>query len=105
MANIGPIPSVRPPLAPTAARAGEGVSQAGAGGDANFGDMLKGALGQADGSQQEAVSAVQDLLAGKSEDLLSAVSAMAKADLSFKMLLGVRNKVIDAYKQTMNMQI
>ena len=105
MANIGPISNVRPPMAPTASRAVEGAGQPSAGGDLNFGEMLKGALGQADGSQQGAVSAVQNLLAGKSDDLLSAVTAMSKADLSFKLLVGVRNKVIDAYKQTMNMQI
>jgi flagellar hook-basal body complex protein FliE len=30
---------------------------------------------------------------------------VAKADLSFKLLMAVRNKVIEAYKQTINMQI
>jgi flagellar hook-basal body complex protein FliE len=30
---------------------------------------------------------------------------MSKADLSFKLLLGVRNKVIEAYKQTLNMPL
>jgi flagellar hook-basal body complex protein FliE len=33
------------------------------------------------------------------------VAAVAKADMSFKLLMGVRNKVIEAYRQTMNMQI
>jgi flagellar hook-basal body complex protein FliE len=88
-----------------APRVSEGSTQAGNVGDLKFGEMLKGALGKADGTQQGAVSAVQNLLAGKSDDLLSAVTAMSKADLSFKLLVGVRNKVIEAYKQTMNMQI
>ena len=106
MANIGPIGNVRPPMSTVAPRASEGASPAGGGaGDLKFGEMLKGALGQADGTQQGAVNAVQNLLAGKSDDLLSAVTAMSKADLSFKLLVGVRNKVIEAYKQTMNMQI
>ena len=105
MANIGPIGNVRPPRAPAGARASEGAAAPGGAGDLKFGEMLKGALGQADGTQQGAVNAVQNLLAGKSDDLLSAVTAMSKADLSFKLLVGVRNKVIEAYKQTMNMQI
>jgi flagellar hook-basal body complex protein FliE len=33
------------------------------------------------------------------------VAAVAKADISFKVLVGVRNKLIDAYKQTMSMSM
>ena len=55
--------------------------------------------------QHASTAAVQDLLSGRNEDILPVVSAVAKADLSFKLLVGVRNKVIEAYKQTMNMQV
>ena len=48
---------------------------------------------------------VKDLLAGKNGDITSMVSAVAKADMSFKLLVGVRNKLIEAYKQTMNMPL
>ena len=48
---------------------------------------------------------IRDLLSGKSEDIASIVSAAAKADMSFKLLVGVRNKLIEAYKQTMNMPL
>jgi flagellar hook-basal body complex protein FliE len=44
-------------------------------------------------------------LSGKNEDITSVVSAVAKADMSFKLLVGVRNKLIEAYKQTMNMPL
>jgi len=85
-----------------------GVSAVGqsakAGKGANFADALKGFVEQVDLEQQGAASAVQDMVAGKS-DILPVVAEVAKADLSFKLLVGVRNKVIDAYKQTMNMQI
>jgi flagellar hook-basal body complex protein FliE len=70
-----------------------------------FGDLLRDCLQRVDGDQSGAGNAIEDLLAGKSQGILPAVEAMAQADLSFKLLLGVRNKVIDAYKQTMNMQI
>jgi flagellar hook-basal body complex protein FliE len=66
---------------------------------------LKKYVSQAEDFQQEANTSVQDLLAGKNEDLTSVVSAVSKADMSFKLLVGVRNKLIEAYKQTMNMQI
>jgi flagellar hook-basal body complex protein FliE len=48
---------------------------------------------------------VQDLLTGKSNDITAVVSAAAKADMSFKLLVGVRNKLIEAYKQTMSMPL
>ena len=55
--------------------------------------------------QQVSNTSVMDLLAGKNTDINSIVSAVAKADMSFKLLVGVRNKLIEAYKQTMNMPI
>ncbi len=55
--------------------------------------------------QKASDASIQDLLTGKNNDLTSVVSAVAKADVSFKVLVGVRNKLIEAYKQTMNMQL
>lgn len=55
--------------------------------------------------QQASDASIQDLLTGKSNDITAVVSAVAKADVSFKVLVGVRNKLIEAYKQTMNMQL
>jgi flagellar hook-basal body complex protein FliE len=62
-------------------------------------------LGNVDQMQGQSDMSIQDLLAGRNEDIASVVAAVAKADISFKVLVGVRNKLIDAYKQTMNMQL
>jgi flagellar hook-basal body complex protein FliE len=62
-------------------------------------------LSNVDQMQQSSDMSIQDLLAGKNEDIASVVAAVAKADVSFKVLVGVRNKLIDAYKQTMSMQL
>jgi len=58
-----------------------------------------------DKTQQSSDMSIQDLLTGRNEDIASVVAAVAKADISFKVLVGVRNKLIDAYKQTMSMQL
>ena len=71
----------------------------------SFSKLLETYVGKVNADQTAASSATQDLLTGKSDDVLPVVQAMAKADLSFKLLMGVRNKVIEAYKQTMNMQV
>ncbi len=66
-----------------------------------LGDMVQ----QVDEMQQTSDTSIKDLLAGKNPDITSVVSDVAKADMSFKLLVGVRNKLIEAYKQTMNMQL
>ena len=62
-------------------------------------------LSKVDDLQQSSDMSVKDLLAGKNNDITSVVSAVAKADMSFKLLVGVRNKLIEAYKQTVNMSV
>ncbi|MBM4019178.1 MAG: flagellar hook-basal body complex protein FliE [Planctomycetes bacterium] len=92
------------PILPTAAQAsGPAAKPGGPVGD--FTRAVHDALGAVDHAQQASAISIQDLLAGKSQDILPVVAEVAKADLSFKLLMGVRNKVIEAYKHTMNMQI
>ena len=62
-------------------------------------------ISQIDELQQASDMSIKDLLSGHNADITSVVSAVAKADMSFKLLVGVRNKLIEAYKQTMNMQL
>ena len=77
-------------------------------GQSEFTDAVK-AMGKyisdVDELQQSSDASVKDLLSGKNNDITSVVSAVAKADMSFKLLVGVRNKLIEAYKQTMNMSL
>jgi len=73
-----------------------------------FADTLKimeNYLSKANELQNSSDASIQDLLTGKNEDINSVVAAVAKADMSFKLLVGVRNKLIEAYRQTMSMQI
>lgn len=62
-------------------------------------------VSRVDDLQQASDASIQDLLAGRNNDVTAVVSAVAKADVSFKVLVGVRNKLIEAYKQTMNMPL
>jgi len=62
-------------------------------------------ISQVDQLQQASELSIKDLLAGKTDDISSVVSTVAKADMSFKLLVGVRNKLIEAYKETMNMPL
>ncbi len=66
---------------------------------------ISGYISKVDDLQAASDTSIKDLLAGKNSEITSVVSAMAKADISFKLLVGVRNKLIEAYKQTMNMPL
>jgi flagellar hook-basal body complex protein FliE len=70
-----------------------------------FADAIRDYISKVDDLQQSSDTSIADLLSGKSEDIASVVSAAAKADMSFKLLVGVRNKLIEAYKQTMSMPL
>lgn len=75
---------------------------------ADFNDTVRAVekyISKVDELQQSSDLSIKDLLTGKNEDITSVVSAVAKADMSFKLLVGVRNKLIEAYKQTMNMPL
>ncbi len=75
------------------------------GASGSFGDVLKTALQDANQSQVDADKAVQELMAGKNKDLHGTMLAMEKADVNFRLLTQVRNKVIDAYREVMRMQV
>jgi flagellar hook-basal body complex protein FliE len=95
--------SISPNLRPPAAQ-GEGAN----GMKSGFTDAVKALdkyVSKVDDLQQASDTSVQDLLTGKNNDITAVVSGVAKADVSFKVLVGVRNKLIEAYKQTMNMQL
>jgi len=84
------------------------VQQTGAartGAKADFGRMIKEAVDAVDQDQQHSAASIQQLLSGKQQDVLPVVAAVAKADMSFKLLIGIRNKMIEAYKQTVNMPV
>jgi flagellar hook-basal body complex protein FliE len=103
MSGILPAGSVTGPQA--TGRTASPLAGGGAKSGKGFADAMRDMIDVVDKDQQTSASAIRDLIAGKSDDILPVVEAAAKADMSFKLLMGIRNKVIEAYKQTMQMQI
>ena len=75
------------------------------GGTADFKKALSQGLNNVNDLHKQADTSVMDLLSGKNQDINSVVASVAKADMSFKLLVGVRDKLVEAYKETMNMQV
>ena len=70
---------------------------------AGFGAAIKKAIERIDGLDKEANKSVIDLLQEKTS-INETMIALQKADISMRLFLAIRNKVVDAYKEIMHMQ-
>ncbi|MEK6583590.1 MAG: flagellar hook-basal body complex protein FliE, partial [Nitrospirota bacterium] len=55
--------------------------------------------------QKESDQAVQDLLSGKDQNLHQVMIVVEKANLSFQLMMQVKNKIIGAYEEMMRTQV
>lgn len=70
----------------------------------DFLDTLKKTLEHVQQVQNEADQKVSDLVSGQGEDIHAAMIAVEKADLSFQLIMQVRNKIVQAYQEVSRMQ-
>jgi flagellar hook-basal body complex protein FliE len=70
-----------------------------------FGQILNQVLTSNEQTSTKANQAVEDLAAGRAEDMHSVSLAVAEADLSFRLILQLRNKLTDAYNAVIGMQV
>ena len=82
-----------------------GAGAAPAAGPADFASTLKAALGEVNTQLQQADKLQADFSGGRSDVSLSDVMlATQKASLSFQAAVQVRNKLVSAYQDIMNIQ-
>jgi len=68
------------------------------GGEA-FAKHLKSAIDEVNELQQESDQAMTDIATGQVKDLHQAALAIGKAETSMKLMLEIRNKALNAYKE------
>jgi flagellar hook-basal body complex protein FliE len=71
----------------------------------SFMDTLREQIQEVNALQKDAKEATEDLMAGRREDVEGVMIATQKADTAFRMLLQVRNKVLDAYEEIKQVRI
>ncbi|MEM6392326.1 MAG: flagellar hook-basal body complex protein FliE [Planctomycetota bacterium] len=71
----------------------------------SFKELMMKNIEQVNALQQEADMAIEDLAAGKRDDMDSVLMAKQKADVAFQMLLQVRNKMMDAYDEVKQIRV
>jgi len=69
-----------------------------------FGEVLREAVSEVDNLNLDAGQKVKGLVEGNGVDVHDAMIAVEKADLSFQLMLQMRNKVVQAYQQIAGMQ-
>ena len=74
--------------------------------DGGFAAALKSSLSEVNAMQQKADAAVSALATGDSKvSLHETMIAMEQADVSFRMMMQVRNKIVEAYQEILRMQV
>ena len=74
-------------------------------GTPSFQDFMLDALDHVNSMQQQADLAVEQLMTGGEVNPAEVLTAVQKADLSFRMMLQIRNKLVSAWQEVNNIRI
>lgn len=103
---MGPITGVASGIAPIVDVASTGsTGTTGTTSGPGFLDSLKSAIGNVNDAQKEAGRAVDALMTGNTQDIHRTMVALQQADVSFQLMMQVRNKLVTAYEEIQRMQI
>ncbi|GMQ79595.1 MAG: flagellar hook-basal body complex protein FliE [Thermodesulfobacteriota bacterium] len=67
-----------------------------------FGEVIKGAINRVNGLEIDSNRSIMELLNGK-KDISETMINLQKANVSMRLLLTIRNKAVEAYREIMNM--
>jgi flagellar hook-basal body complex protein FliE len=70
-----------------------------------FKDFMLQSLDQVNTMQLDANSAVQNLMTGGDVNPAEVLTAVQKADLAFRMMLQIRNKLVQAYQEVKDVRV
>ena len=93
--------SLTPPAVPTLG----GQQSATAAGGQPFKNILLEALNQVNTMQTQANEDVEQLVTGGEVNPAEVLTSLQKADISFRMMLQIRNKLVQAYQEVNNIRI
>jgi flagellar hook-basal body complex protein FliE len=75
------------------------------GGSKTFAELLQNSLEEVNLHQNQADRAIKELVAGRTKNVHETLLAIERADSSLKLAMQVRNKVLEAYREIMRMQV
>src|SRR4051812_49331147 len=94
---VSPLSSVVPsiPVTPSAL----------SGGKSPFHSVFQDAVQNVENFRADAENKVNSFLSGETDEVHDVVMSAQRAELSFELFQGVRNKVVQAYQEIMRMQL
>lgn len=92
----GGLPSLPPSLVRDAAKSQHELP---------FADLVKSLVEQTDRQQIAAEQSVTDLVTGEADSVHDVVLTASRADLAFRLMMEIRNRLITSYQEVMRMQI
>jgi flagellar hook-basal body complex protein FliE len=85
---------------------GQGATASGGAGAADFGSVLKASIGEVNNLQQSATALATAFEQGQpGVDITRVMVEAQKASLAFRAMSEVRNRLVNAYQDVMNMPI
>jgi flagellar hook-basal body complex protein FliE len=75
------------------------------GGNPPFADLVRGLVQQTDSQQKMAQDSVQQLITGETDTIHDVVLTASRADLAFRLMMEIRNRLIASYQEVMRMQV
>lgn len=70
-----------------------------------FGDVLSESIMEVNRLQTEAHDSLEKLATGENKDVHNTMIQLEKASISFKLMMEVRNKLLDAYNQVIKTSV
>lgn len=81
------------------------LPSANADGAQSFQDLLLNSLNEVNSLQQDANQAVETLATGGDVNPAEVLSAVQKADIAFRLMMQVRNKLVQAYQDVQQIRV
>ena len=73
--------------------------------EVSFEETMKKFINDVDSAQKFAGEPVEKLITGEIKDIHDVMVAVQKAGTSFELMMEMRNKMIEAYREVMRMQV
>ncbi len=70
-----------------------------------FSDYVKSSLAEVNRQMLDADQAINDLATGRNQDIHNTMISMKKAEISFELVMQIRNKLMTAYDEIRRMSI
>ncbi|MCL2303799.1 MAG: flagellar hook-basal body complex protein FliE [Planctomycetaceae bacterium] len=71
----------------------------------SFRDLVLGGIGEVNMLQQNADKAVEILMTGGEIGSAEVLTAVQKADIAFKLMMQIRNKLVGAFQEIQNIRV